>query len=205
MVEGFMVVQGVELWLIGAIVSVITICFLFLIFMVSRYRKFQINQFVIHLRNGKLQRAGIGGSVFLLPLIDEIIVIPSIIIHTPLTTLVQVFSEGHKLLKIKGELLWQVNTPEKAYKSVSWHSNDENFVERILNSSFGAIYREICGDYSIKEIIQNQLIISENLKIGLKSFTADWGIEIKALNIRRVKIMEKEHNISELNNRSLLQ
>lgn len=187
-----MIVQKIQGWLIGGIVSVVITFFLFLIFLSTRYRKSQINQYVIHLRNGKVQSAGIGGSIFLLPLIDEYILIPTLMIQTPLITVAQVFSESFKLIKIKGELQWRVINPEKAFKSVSWRLKDENYVEKVLNSYFGTMLREICVDYNIREMIQNQLYISKNLKIGIKNFTADWGIEIKSLSIQRIKIMERE-------------
>ena len=70
-----MMFQEIYPWVTWLVVIIIIIAFLFLIFMATRYRKFKTNQFVIHLRNGKVKSAGLGGRLWLLPLIDEYIVI----------------------------------------------------------------------------------------------------------------------------------
>ncbi len=51
-----------DLGVLGTGILVVTILsFLFLMFVVSRYRKYKTNEFVIYLRNGKVRRAGAGG------------------------------------------------------------------------------------------------------------------------------------------------
>ena len=64
-----------NLWLV--IVLAFVIFFLFIIFFVSRYRKYKTNEYVIHFRRGKIKRAGTGGTVVLWPVFDEVIVIPT--------------------------------------------------------------------------------------------------------------------------------
>ncbi|TFF99146.1 MAG: hypothetical protein EU542_09300, partial [Promethearchaeota archaeon] len=60
---------------IGFIIAgVCVLGLLFLIFLISRYRKFKTNEYVIHFRNGKIKSSGKGGRVFLLPILDEIVV-----------------------------------------------------------------------------------------------------------------------------------
>ncbi len=43
---------------VGALILLVILCFF-----TSRYRKFKTNEFVIHLRNGKVKSAGLGGKV----------------------------------------------------------------------------------------------------------------------------------------------
>ncbi|MCK5159688.1 MAG: hypothetical protein KAR08_11050, partial [Candidatus Heimdallarchaeota archaeon] len=63
---------------IGIIVAgVCGLALLFLIFLISRYRKFKTNEYVIRFRNGKIKSAGKGGRCILMPIIDEIVVIPT--------------------------------------------------------------------------------------------------------------------------------
>ncbi|MFX0114413.1 MAG: hypothetical protein ACFFB3_07685 [Candidatus Hodarchaeota archaeon] len=62
-----------------SIFAMTLIIILTLIFYITRYRKFTINQYVLHFRNGKLKKAGMGGRIFLLPVFDEIVTLPSIV------------------------------------------------------------------------------------------------------------------------------
>jgi len=127
--------QEISPWIIGSIVTAIIIFFLFLIFMATRYRKFKTNQFVIHLRNGKVKSAGLGGSIWLLPLIDEYIVIPTTSIQTILEAHEQVVSMEYQNISIVGMLIWKVVDPEKAFSAVSWIPRDNHFVEKILKNA----------------------------------------------------------------------
>lgn len=64
--------------ILGPIVIVITFSsFFFIIFFASQYRKFDTNEFVIHLRNGKVWREGPGGHAVLMPLFDKVVIIPT--------------------------------------------------------------------------------------------------------------------------------
>ncbi|HUT80784.1 MAG TPA: hypothetical protein VMZ29_06220, partial [Candidatus Bathyarchaeia archaeon] len=63
---------------VGLIVAGIGVfVLLFLIFLISRYRKFKTNEYVIRFRNGKIKSAGKGGRCFLMPIIDEVVIIPT--------------------------------------------------------------------------------------------------------------------------------
>ena len=123
-----MLIQEVEIqgWTIGGVITAIIIVFLFIIFLAARYRKFKTNQFVIHLRNGKVKHAGLGGSIFLLPLIDEYIVIPTTSIQTILEAHDQVVSKEYQNIEVVGMVIWKVIDPEKAFSAVSWNRRDEN-------------------------------------------------------------------------------
>ncbi|MHA2255953.1 MAG: hypothetical protein ACXAAM_07770, partial [Candidatus Heimdallarchaeaceae archaeon] len=57
-------------------VGVVIVAVLFLLFYASRYRKFTSDTYMIHFRNGKVIKAGIGGKAVVMPLIDEVRVIP---------------------------------------------------------------------------------------------------------------------------------
>ena len=106
-------------WIVGAVITCVIILFLFIVFMATRYRKFKTNQFVIHLRNGKVRTAGLGGSLWLLPLIDEYIVIPTTSIQTILEAHDQVVSMEYQNIEVVGMLIWKVVDPERAFSAVS--------------------------------------------------------------------------------------
>ena len=100
-----MLFQEVSGLIVGISVTVSIIGFLFIIFLAARYRKFKTNQFVIHLRNGKVKSAGLGGSLWLLPLIDEYIVIPTTSIQTLVEAHEQVVSKEYQNIEIEGLLI----------------------------------------------------------------------------------------------------
>jgi regulator of protease activity HflC (stomatin/prohibitin superfamily) len=187
-----MLFQEIDGWIVGGVISVIIILFLFIVFMASRYRKFKTNQFVIHLRNGKVKHAGLGGSIWLLPLIDEYIVIPTTSIQTILEAHDQVVSKEYQNIEVVGMLIWKVVDPEKAFSAVSWYPRDENFVEKILKGAAEAIIRTTCANMPIEVIIRERREIIEHVAKDLHELTADWGVLIESFEILEVIIVEQE-------------
>ncbi len=187
-----MLFQEVFPWITVLVVIIIIVAFLFLIFMATRYRKFKTNQFVIHLRNGKVKHAGLGGSLWLLPLIDEYLVIPTTSIQTTLEAHEQVVSMEYQNISIVGMLIWKVIDPEKAFSAVSWVPKDENYVEKILKNAAEAIIRTTCANMPIEKIIRERREIITIVSKEIHELTADWGVVIESIEIREVNILEPE-------------
>ncbi len=187
-----MLFQELNPWFVGLGVTIGIIIFLFVIFLAARYRKFKTNQFVIHLRNGKVKHAGLGGSLFLLPLIDEYIVIPTTSIQTVVEAHEQVVSYEYQNIEIEGLLIWKVVDPEKAFSAVSWIMRDENYVEKILKGAAEAIIRTTCANMPLEKIIRERREIIDPIEKDLHELTADWGIVIESLEILEVIIVEQE-------------
>jgi flotillin len=187
-----MLFQEIYGWLVGGIIAGVIVFFLFVIFLATRYRKFKTNQFVIHLRNGKVKSAGLGGSIWLLPLIDEYIVIPTTSIQTILEAHEQVVSMEYQNISIVGMLIWKVIDPEKAFSAVSWVNRDEHYVEKILKNAAEAIIRTTCANMPLEKIIRERREIIEHVSKELHELTADWGVVIESIEIREVNILEPE-------------
>ncbi|MFX1322404.1 MAG: SPFH domain-containing protein [Promethearchaeota archaeon] len=187
-----MLFQEIYTWITWSVVIVIIVAFLFFIFMATRYRKFKTNQFVIHLRNGKVKHAGLGGSLWLLPLIDEYLVIPTTSIQTTLEAHEQVVSMEYQNISIVGMLIWKVIDPEKAFSAVSWIPRDENYVEKILKNAAEAIIRTTCANMPIEKIIRERREIINIVSKEIHELTADWGVVIESIEIREVNILEPE-------------
>ena len=187
-----MLFQELNPWFVGLGATIGIIIFLFVIFLAARYRKFKTNQFVIHLRNGKVKHAGLGGSLFLLPLIDEYIVIPTTSIQTIVEAHDQVVSMEYQNIEIEGLLIWKVVDPEKAFSAVSWNERDDNYVEKILKGATEAIIRTTCANMPIEKIIRERREIIDQIEKDLHELTADWGIMIESLEILEVIIGEPE-------------
>jgi len=184
--------QALSPIIIGIIVTACIILFLFIIFLAARYRKFKTNQFVIHLRNGKVKSAGLGGSLWLLPLIDEFIVIPTTSIQTLVEAHEQVVSKEYQNIEIEGLLIWKVIDPEKAFSAVSWNARDDNYVEKILKGATEAIIRTTCANMPLEKIIRERREIIDHIEKDLHELTADWGIIIESLEIIEVIIGEPD-------------
>ena len=187
-----MLFQALSPIIIGIIVTACIIVFLFIIFLAARYRKFKTNQFVIHLRNGKVKSAGLGGSLWLLPLIDEFIVIPTTSIQTVVEAHEQVVSKEYQNIEIEGLLIWKVLDPEKAFSAVSWSVRDDNYVEKILKGATEAIIRTTCANMPLEKIIRERREIIDHIEKDLHELVADWGIVIESLEIIEVIIGEPE-------------
>jgi regulator of protease activity HflC (stomatin/prohibitin superfamily) len=187
-----MLFQEINGWAVGIAVSCAIIVFLFIIFMAARYRKFKTNQFVIHLRNGKVKSAGLGGSIWLLPLIDEYIVIPTTSIQTILEAHDQVVSMEYQNIEFVGMVIWKVIDPEKAFSAVSWNLRDENYVEKILKGAAEAVIRTICANMPLELIIRERREIIDHVLKDLHELSADWGILIETFEILEVIIVEAE-------------
>ena len=187
-----MLFQEINPWALGITVTCAIVGFLFIIFMAARYRKFKTNQFVIHLRNGKVKSAGLGGSIWLLPLIDEYVVIPTTSIQTILEAHDQVVSKEYQNIEVVGMLIWKVVDPEKAFSAVSWNMRDDNFVEKILKGAAEAIIRTTCANMPLEKIIRERREIIDHIEKDLHELTADWGIIIESLEIIEVIIVEQD-------------
>jgi len=187
-----MLIQEVNPLVTGVAITAVIIVFLFLVFMATRYRKFKTNQFVIHLRNGKVKHAGLGGSIWLLPLIDDYIVIPTTSIQTILEAHDQVVSMEYQNIEVVGMLIWKVVDPENAFSAVSWYPRDENYVEKILKGAAEAIIRTTCANMPLELIIRERREIIEHVSKDLHELTADWGVLIESFEILEVIIVEQE-------------
>ncbi len=187
-----MLFQEINGLVVGIVVTCAIIVFLFIIFMAARYRKFKTNQFVIHLRNGKVKSAGLGGSLWLLPLIDEYIVIPTTSIQTILEAHDQVVSKEYQNIEFVGMIIWKVVDPEKAFSAVSWNLRDENYVEKILKGAAEAVMRTICANMPLELIIRERREMIDHVMKDLHELSADWGVLIETFEILEVIIVEGE-------------
>ncbi len=187
-----MLLQEIQGWIVGGVVAMVILALLFIVFMASRYRKFKTNQFVIHLRHGKVKHAGLGGSLWLLPLIDEYIVIPTTSIQTILEAHDQLVSKEYQNIEFVGMVIWKVIDPEKAFGAVSWNYRDDNYVEKILKKAAEAIIRTTCAHMPLEKIIRERRDIIDHVSKDLLELTADWGIIIESIEILEVIIVQEE-------------
>ncbi|GAB4329739.1 MAG: hypothetical protein Kow0069_37270 [Promethearchaeota archaeon] len=175
-------------WITGLIILGF---FFFMIFFASRYRKFRTNEFVIHLRGGRVKSAGLGGRVILLPLIDEIVVIPTTTRQTLLQMSEHMLSREFQDISIEGYLFWKVVDPQVAYTAVSWDRRAPDYVELVLKNACESIIRTTCAHMPIEKIIRERREIIEDVSSYLTELTQEWGIVIESIEIKEVNVLDK--------------
>ena len=178
-----------NLWLI--VVGIFVLIFLFIMFFVSRYRKYKTNEYVIHFRRGKVKRAGTGGTVVLWPIFDEIIVIPTTVQQTLLEAREKVVSYEYQDVALTAFVFWRVTNPEISYSKVSWNPNRSDYVEKAIKNATEAIIRTTCANMKIEQIIRNRMEIIKNVTSELHHLAGDWGITIESIEIRDVEVLDQ--------------
>lgn len=174
------------------IVTITVLFFFFLLFLLTRYRKFKTNEFVIFLRNGKVKRAGLGGRIFLLPLIDEVIVVPTTIQQTGLEAKEKVVSREYQNIAVTGFIFWQVTEPSAAFTSVSWDRRSSDYVENVIKNAAESIIRTTCANMALEEIIRERSKIIDAVISELHDLMANWGVTAHSVEIRDVEVLDPE-------------
>ncbi len=178
-----------NLWLI--IVLFFVLVFLFLLFYISRYRKYKTNEYVIHFRRGKVKRAGTGGTVILWPVFDEVIVIPTTVQQTLLEAREKVVSYEYQDVALTAFVYWRVTNPEVSFSKVSWNPVRTDYVEKAIKNATEAIIRTTCANMPIEQIIRNRAEIIKNVTSELHHLAGDWGITVESVEIRDVEVLDE--------------
>ncbi|MHA2275761.1 MAG: SPFH domain-containing protein, partial [Candidatus Kariarchaeaceae archaeon] len=84
----------------------------------SRYKKFTNREFVLRFRNGKLKNEGFGGAFFVLPLIDELIVLSTTVNNLEIDA-GELITRENQDVRINGLVIWRIEDPVKAYQSIT--------------------------------------------------------------------------------------
>jgi len=175
---------------IGIIVASIGVFFLlFLIFIISRYRKFKTNEYVIRFRNGKIKSAGKGGRCFLMPIIDEIVVIPTTTQQTFLEAREKVLSREFQDVAINAFVFWKVVKPEVAFTAVSWDQKETDYIEKIIKNAAESIIRTTCANMPLESIIRDRGEIISAVSKELHDLLADMGIVVISVEVRDVEVL----------------
>lgn len=166
-----------------------------MVFFASRYRKYKTNEYVIWLRGGKVRKTGTGGSGFILPLIDEVISIPTTVQQTWLEAKERVVSHEYQDLSVTAFIYWRVSSPEVAFGKVSWEPAASDYVEKVIKNAAESIIRTTCANMPIEQIIRERNEIIKVISSELHALMADWGIVTESVEIRDVEVLD--HSLKE--------
>ncbi len=163
---------------------------LFVMFYASRYKKFVSSQYMIHFRGGKVIKAGIGGKAVVLPLIDEVRVIPVTTQSTFLEAKEKVVSREFQEISVSAFVFWRVIDPEVAFSRTSWDIKSSAHVETIIKNAAESIIRTTCANMPLEKIIRDRQAIIEAVTKELHTLTKDWGLLIESCEIREIEIID---------------
>ncbi len=163
---------------------------LFVMFYASRYKKFVSSQYMIHFRGGKVIKAGIGGKAVILPLIDEVRVIPVTTQSTFLEAKEKVVSREFQEISVSAFVFWRVIDPEVAFSRTSWDKKSSAYVETIIKNAAESIIRTTCANMPLEKIIRDRQAIIEAVTKELHTLTKDWGLLIESCEIREIEIID---------------
>ncbi len=164
---------------------------LFLIFLISRYRKFKTNEYVIRFRNGKIKSAGKGGRCFLMPIIDEVVIIPTTTQQTFLEASEKVVSREFQDVSVSAFIFWKVVKPEIAFTAVSWEQKESDYIEKIIKNAAESIIRTTCANMPLEHIIRERSEIISAVSKELHELMADWGIVVISVEVKDVEVLNR--------------
>ncbi len=179
--------QNLALWIP---VGIVIVGVLFLLFYASRYRKFTSDTYMIHFRNGRVIKAGIGGKAVVMPLIDEVRVIPVTTQSTFLEAKEKVLSREFQEISVTAFVFWRVIEPEVAFSRTAWDKRSDAYVENIIRNAAESIIRTTCANMALEKIIRDRQAIIEAVTKELHSLTKDWGLIIESCEIRDIEIID---------------
>ncbi|NHJ84785.1 MAG: hypothetical protein FK734_04940 [Asgard group archaeon] len=174
-----------------AVAGILGLGLIFLIFLISRYRKFKTNEYVIRFRNGKIKSAGKGGRCFLMPVIDEVVVIPTTTQQTFLEAREKVLSREFQDVAVNAFVFWKVVKPDIAFTAVSWKEKEPDYIETIIKNAAESIIRTTCANMPLESIIRERYEIITAVSKELHDLLADMGIVVISVEIRDVEVLNK--------------
>ncbi|MCE7749066.1 MAG: hypothetical protein GPJ51_11750 [Candidatus Heimdallarchaeota archaeon] len=178
------------IWWIWIPVGLAIVLVLFVLFYASRYRKFTSDVYMIHFRNGKVIKAGIGGKAVTMPLIDEVRVVPVTTQSTFLEAKEKVLSREFQEISVTAFVFWRVIDPEVAFSRTSWDKAADAYIENIIKNAAESIIRTTCANMALEKIIRDRQAIIEAVTKELYSLTKDWGMLVESCEIRDIEIID---------------
>ncbi len=178
------------IWWIWIPVGLAVVFVLFVLFYASRYRKFTSDVYMIHFRNGKVIKAGIGGKAVIMPLIDEVRVVPVTTQSTFLEAKEKVLSREFQEISVTAFVFWRVIDPEVAFSRTSWDKASDAYIENIIKNAAESIIRTTCANMALEKIIRDRQAIIEAVTKELYSLTKDWGMLVESCEIRDIEIID---------------
>ncbi|MDH5401915.1 MAG: SPFH domain-containing protein [Candidatus Heimdallarchaeota archaeon] len=157
----------------------------------SRYRKFTNQDFVLRFRNGVLKNSGYGGGYFVLPLIDQLIVLTTTVQQLEVNA-GEVITAENQDVRVIGFVLWRIENPEIAYQSLSGNkgSGVMTHINETISRLVESIVRTTVARLSLDQVLRERSLIIEALVAELVTVVGPMGIKINTAEIRHVDVLD---------------
>lgn len=166
----------------------------------ARYKTFTNREFVLLFRNGKLIKQGYGGAHFILPFIDEIIVL-STTVQTKEIKATEIITAENQDVLIQGFVVWRIEDPVKAYQSISGVQNRGVMEEinKTLTQLVESIIRTTVARLTIDQVLRERSLIIEAILEELYPVVEPLGIVISTAEIKHIEVVDQElfHDLQE--------
>ncbi|MFV2015518.1 MAG: SPFH domain-containing protein, partial [Candidatus Heimdallarchaeota archaeon] len=157
----------------------------------SRYKKFTNREFVLRFRFGKLKNQGFGGGYFLLPLIDELIVLSTTVNNLEINA-GELITRENQDVRINGLVIWRIEDPVKAYQSITGSQQKGVMaqINRVLEQLVESIIRTTVAQLSLDQVLRERSLIIEAIMTELVTVVGPMGIKVNTAEIRHVDVVD---------------
>lgn len=181
---------------IGTGLIVAAVIFFLLIVIIAlikwRYEIFTNNQFVLFFRNGKLRNQGYGGGYFLLPFIDELIVLSTTIQNLEIDVAEKIITSENQDVKIDAFIVWRIEDPVLAYQSISGGGTGVmHALNKTLEDLVESIIRTTVASLTLDQVLRERGLIIEAIMEELLPVVSPMGIKINTAEIRHVEVLDR--------------
>jgi regulator of protease activity HflC (stomatin/prohibitin superfamily) len=156
---------------------VAAIIILFSIKMANAWQKFVV------LRAGNLHSVKGPGLFAIIPILDSIVAVIDQRIQTTAFNAEQALTKDTVPVNVDAIIFWFVHDAEKAALNIT---NYREAIDRVAQTSL----REMIGSSMLSALLSERKVADERLRGEIAAKTADWGISVKAVEIRDVAIPE---------------
>lgn len=172
------------------ILIVIASLALFIIAMKARYKVYTPNEFVLHIRRGKVRNKIKGGSVFLLPIIDRVVVLSTAIQTVDISASEKVISKENQDIIVRAFIVWRIVDPEAAFATIA-HVKGLDAMKKINHTCeqiAEAVIRTTVANMSLDNILRERDLIVRKVVGELQDVVDTWGLQVETVEIRDVEI-----------------
>lgn len=159
----------------------------------TRYRVYTNREFVLQFRRGKLKNQGYGGGYFLLPVIDELIVLTTTVQTLEVDAGENIITKENQEVKVNGLVIWRIEDPVKAYQSISGgRTGVMSEINITLAKLVESIIRTTVARLSLDQVLRERGLIIEAIMEELFPVVEPMGIRINTAEIRHVDVVDTQ-------------
>jgi len=133
------------------------------------------------LRLGRFHGVRGPGIYFVIPFVDQVVVVIDLRIQTTGITAEQALTRDTVAVGVDAIVFWQVADPEAVAVRIV---NYREAIERVAQTSL----REMIGATDLSRLLSDRKAADEQLRVTIAEKTGEWGVTVRSVEIRDVSI-----------------